>query len=67
MKYDPVEHGSLNDFIHARSEIVWEDWKLTMYGDQDFTAWDRYHIWLLGRLGVKGNHGASRLVDSHDV
>lgn len=53
MKYDPVEHGSLNDFIHARAELVWADWWMTMYGDQDFTAWDRYHAWLIKRLNVK--------------
>ena len=65
MKYDPVEHGSLNDFIHARAELVWKDWMLTLYGDQDFTAWDRYHRWLLTALGVRG--GTSRMVDSDDV
>ena len=53
MKYDPVEHGSLNDFIHARAELVWKDWMLTVYGDQDFTAWDRYQAWLLHKLGVE--------------
>ena len=47
MRYDPVEHGSLNDFIHARAEAAWEDWCLTVYGDQDFTSWGRYRVWLL--------------------
>jgi hypothetical protein len=54
MKYDPVEHGSLNDFIHARSEVIWADWQMTAYGDQDFTAWDRYHEWLMARLNRGG-------------
>ena len=47
MKYDPVEHGSLNEFIHWRSEAAWEDWCLTVYGDQHFESWERYRTWLL--------------------
>jgi len=47
MKYDPEEHGSLNDFIHWRSMLVWEDWLLTLYGDQNWTGWDRFREWLL--------------------
>lgn len=47
MRYDPVEHGSLNDFIRWRADVRREDWELTMYGDQDFTTWDRYRAWLL--------------------
>ena len=50
MKYDPVEHGSLNDFIRARSMHVWEDWQLTMYGDQHWIGWERYKVWLLAHI-----------------
>ena len=44
---------TLNEAIREASWDTWEDWLLTVYGDQDFTPWDRYHAWLMRELGGK--------------
>ena len=41
----------------AMRERAWEDWCLAVYGDQDFTVWERYRTWLLARLKGGGRSG----------
>lgn len=50
MTYNPIEHGSLNDFVRWRAGVAWEEWYVEQFADQDFSPWDRYRVWLVEHL-----------------
>ena len=51
----PEPDVSLNERIQIASWRTWQDWCLSLYGDQDFTSWERYRVWLLYELGGENN------------
>lgn len=51
MKYDPIEHGSLNDFVRWRADVAYEEWWKVTFADCDFSGWERFRAWLLQELG----------------